>query len=290
MGSPQLKPGTCRPPRLTKLARLGAAATGGLALPAAEPTPSQLYAPRGVYFDDTCLVAADSGNHRVLIWHGLPATDGRPADVVLGQPDPFTEGPRAAGRGPENGFHLPTGVAVFEGRLFLADAWHHRILVWNRLPSRSDTPPDLALGQGDLSSIEPNRGGAISEAGMYWPYGMAWIGGWLWVADTGNRRVLGWRGLPESDRPADLVLGQPSATDGSENRGGPVAADSFRWPHAFAGTPELLLVADAGNHRLLGWRPAPAGDRRADLVLGQEDFTSAAEFPYRPQSAGRLRF
>nr|HMQ55133.1 hypothetical protein [Anaerolineae bacterium] len=61
---------------------LGAYSPGGLALPAAAPTPDQLYAPRGVFMADNRLVVADTGNHRLLIWHQFPHSDRQPADVV----------------------------------------------------------------------------------------------------------------------------------------------------------------------------------------------------------------
>ncbi len=269
---------------------LGAYSAGGLALPAAAPTPAQLYAPRGVYLDDQLLVAADSGNHRVLIWHGVPEHDGQPADVVLGQPDFFSEGPAAAGRGPGNGLYLPTGVLVLDGRLYVADAWHHRVLVWEQVPTASDTPPDYALGQPSLTAVEPNRGGAVDALSLYWPYGIGWVAGWFYITDTGNRRVLGWRGAPEPGRAPDLVLGQPDPASNDENRGGPVAGNSFRWPHAVAGDGATLYVADAGNHRVLGWTPTPLADRPAELVLGQPDMLIAEELPHRPQGPARLRF
>lgn len=269
---------------------IGAPSPGGLALPAAEPTPSQLYAPRGVYLDEQYLVAVDSGNHRVLIWHGPPGHDHRPADVVLGQPGFFSEGPRAAGRGPANGLHLPTGVLVIQGRLYLADAWHHRVLCWHAMPDRSDTPPDSVIGQDSLCATEPNRGLGVDALGLYWPYGIGWVNGWFYIADTGNRRVLGWRGLPEQGQPAELVLGQPDAHSHAENRDGPPSASSFRWPHAIAGDERTLYVADAGNHRVLGWTPAPTEDRPADLVLGQPDMATAREQPHVPQGPSKLRF
>ena len=240
--------------------------------------------------NDEVLIAADSGNHRILIWHKTPQCDQQPADVVLGQRDFFTEGPNAAGRGAENGLHLPTGVGVFEGRLCVADAWHHRILVWNGIPPASDTPPDFALGQPDLASCEPNRGAGIDAASLYWPYGIAFIAGWFYVADTGNRRVMGWRGFPEPDRPADLILGQSWPHEGGENRGGPADARSFRWPHAIAGTDQVLYVADAGNHRVLGWNPPPDSDRDAGFVLGQQNFTDNNELPFQNPGPAKLRF
>lgn len=271
---------------------VGAPAPGGLALPAAQPTMAWVYSPRGVYLDDERLIVADSGNHRVLIWHEVPTTDEQPADVVLGQPDGSTEGPAAGGRGPERGMHLPTGVLVHEGRLIVADAWHHRILIWNEVPTSSDVAPDLILGQTDASSVATNRGGDCSATSMYWPFGINIIDGTFYVADTGNRRILGWAGgVPESpDVPADLVLGQPDATQRDENRGDQVGPASFRWPHDIAGTADRLLIADAGNHRILGWSPRPQADCDADLVIGQPDFVTAFESQYAKQSGDRLRF
>jgi len=270
---------------------LGAPAPGGLALPSANPTMAWMYSPRGVFLGADHLVVADSGNHRVLIWHGAPERDEQPADVVLGQPDGTSEGRAAGGRGPERGMNLPTGVLVHEGRLIVADAWHHRILIWHEVPKANDQAPDLVLGQCAPDLVEPNRGGQCSASTLYWPFGIAVCGGRFWVADTGNRRVLGWDGgLPETDRPADLVLGQPHPGHREENRGRGVGADSFRWPHGVAGTDELLLVADAGNHRVLGWQPHPEQDAGAGLLLGQSDMDTANEWPYGPQSGDRFRF
>lgn len=270
--------------------RLGAASLGGLALPAASPTRSQMYAPRGVFLNEDWLVVADSGNHRILLWHGLPSEDGQPADVVLCQPDFFTEGPKANGRGSANGLHLPTGVAIHNGRLIVADPWHHRILVWNEVPTVSDTPPAYALGQPDLESVEPNQGTDVRADTFYWPYSFGFAGEWFYVADTGNRRVLGWREFPSPGQRPQVILGQPDEHSRGENRDGPVSARSFRWPHAIAGNSDVLYVSDAGNHRVLGWNGLPDTDRDADLVLGQTNFTTSAEWPYTAQGPVALRF
>lgn len=270
---------------------LGAPAPGGLALPPATPTMAWLYSPRGVFLGPEHLVVADSGNHRVLLWHGIPTVDEQPADVVLGQPDGATEGRAAGGRGPERGMNLPTGVLVHDGRLVVADAWHHRILIWDTVPRHSDVAPDVVLGQRDASSVEPNGGAGCWAGSFYWPFGIAVIGDAFWVADTGNRRVLGWRnGIPGPGEPADVVLGQPSAAHREENRGGSAGPASFRWPHDIAGHDDLLLIADAGNHRILGWSPPPDGDRPADVLIGQPDFGSSQEWPYGPHTGDRFRF
>jgi hypothetical protein len=272
------------------LVRCGAASPFGLALPSAQPTASQLYAPRGVWFDDDMLIAADSGNHRVLIWFGIPTEDGRDADVVLGQPDFTTEGAAANGRSYANGMHLPTAVLVVDGRLLVADAWHHRVLVWNQVPRTSNTPPDYAIGQRTLDSVAPNAGAEISASTLYWPYGIGMAGGHFWIADTGNRRVLGWPHIPDAGEPATVVLGQTNDVSGEENGGADVTASTFRWPHAIAGDADTMFVADAGNHRIVGYTPSPTAHRPADLLLGQSSFSQNVEIPHRAQGAHRLRF
>ena len=268
---------------------LGAPAPGGLALPSATPAADTLYAPRGVWHDDERLVVADSGNHRVLVWHRLPERDHAPADTVLGQSDMASEGPRL--------LHLPTGVAMIDGRLVVADAWHHRLLAWNGLPGDDGRLPDRVIGQLDLRETAPNRGSAEARRdGFYWPYGFGVAGGRFLVADTGNRRLVGWWSFEHAlaDEPPRFLVGQDDWHRRGENRDGPVAPTSFRWPHAIASTPDGrgLLVADAGNHRVLGWRDvADACDgAEPDLVLGQDDLVSAREWPYGPQGPAVHRF
>jgi len=269
---------------------MGAEAAGGLTLPAAMPTASQMYAPRAVWLDDDYLIAADTGNHRILIWNGAAELRSHSdADIVLGQPDFNTEGAQADGRGPERGMRLPTGVIVHDGRLIVADAWNHRILIWNQVPTVSNTAPDVILGQADPTHVDENRGGKCSGRSFYWPFGIAMVGGTFYVADTGNRRVLAWDGIPGPDDEPSFVLGQPSPEVRDENRG-ELGPSSFRWPHDIAGTNDVLHIADAGNHRILGWLPSPGKDRDADTVLGQTDFVSGAEFPYAPQTETSLRF
>ena len=272
---------------------LGAKSPFGISLPDAKPSASQLYAPRGVFFNDDYLVAADSGNHRVMIWKGIPENDQTPADIVLGQPDFETEGAKANGKSIEKGFHLPTGVKIIEGKLFVADSWNHRILVWNSIPTENFQKPDYVIGQKNLSEVTENRGqGKCSAETLYWCYGFNYINGIFYIADTGNRRVLGFHGIPEQNQPADFVIGQDDFETNLENRGLDQKSDakSFRWVHDISGNEEMIFAADAGNHRVLGWNGTLESDRNADIVLGQENFEKNSEFPYIKQGASRLRF
>lgn len=273
------------------LLELGEESPGGLRLPDAKPSRRALYAPRGVAFlPGGGLAVADTGNHRVLIWKEAPAEERAPADVVLGQVDFNSEGPQSDGLGAAAGLHLPCGVLFADGRLFVCDAWNHRVLIWNGVPSKSGAAPDAVLGQDSAEGTLKNRGGAIGPSGFDCPYGIAIVEGDLFLADTQNRRVLAWDGIPDGDRPAARVIGQDDFTTGDENRGSGPGPDTFRWPHAIAGLDGELLIADAGNHRLLGWSAGKDRSGPANLLVGQAEFDTAFEMPHTPQGPARLRF
>ena len=102
--------------------------------------------------------------------------------------------------------------------------------------------------------------------------------------------MLVWNSLPESDCPADTLIGQPTEWDLDENRGGPGAANSLRWPHGFAGHDGRLYVADTGNDRVLRWESHPDADIACEAVIGQKNFDTAYELPYDVLGPNRLRF
>lgn len=269
---------------------VGAPSSGGLALPDAHPTAVAMYGPRGVYLDERYLIVADTGNHRVLIWQGVPRADQQPADVVLGQESFQAEGPNARGADVARGLHMPTAVGVVAGNLVVADSWNHRLVFYDGVPRENFARPAGVIGQADLLATERNRGGERDGRGLYWPYGFLADGERFFVFDTGNRRVLGWNRMPWAGESADFVLGQADFGGGEENRGAAVSARGLRWPHAGAVFAGRLWVADAGNHRVLGWRREVDGDEPAEMVLGQPDFTSNAEFVLARQSERTLRF
>jgi hypothetical protein len=239
---------------------------GGAAMPGAgvEPLAVQagtLFGPRGAALAAAGgpLAVCDTGHHRLLLWRSVPERDQAPADLVVGQPD-FTSEGRNGGRQPGPAtLNVPSGVAIEGDVLAVADAWNHRVLIWHRLPARSNAPADVVLGQASFDSAEANRGRAAAGADtLHWCYGVTLAGGRLVVADTGNRRVLIWHRPPtESGQPADLVLGQRDFTCRDENAGGTAGPLGMRWPHAAAAAGGGLQVADAGNHRILVWHAWP---------------------------------
>ncbi len=138
----------------------------------------------GVTSDGTRMVVADPGNHRVLIWNTIPATTGQPADIVLGQPDfaSVTAGTGAAR------MSTPTGVAIIDGALLVADAGNDRVLVFDPLPTASGAAAAQVLGQSSTATAVLDQ--TPSDRTMNEPTDLAFDGRHLFVADRTNRRVL----------------------------------------------------------------------------------------------------
>ena len=81
-------------------------------------------------------------------------------------------------------------------------------------------------------------------------------GNQLFVADTGNNRVLIWNGFPTANHePADGVLGQADLTHTAANRGTGTDADTLAGPRGVQVYDGMLLVADTNNARELIYKP-----------------------------------
>jgi hypothetical protein len=240
------------------------------------PSARTLFGPRGAALaaNGGPLVVSDTGHHRLMIWNTPPRSDDAPADLLIGQPHFRVEGRNSNAEPGAGTLNVPSGVAIEDGILAVADAWNHRVLLWHGIPDRSNQPADVVVGQLEFSSVLPNRGSDTPKADtLNWCYGVALHAGRLYVADTGNRRVLVWNEIPKRNGcAADLVLGQPDFVTRDEG-GSSEPAAGLRWPHGFCFSGTMLCVADAGTSRVMVWRELPHTDGEpCSFVLGQSNF------------------
>ena len=272
-------------------AMVGALRTPPIATGGVRPDPASCFGPRGA-----CLLGAggpllvcDTGHHRILGWSKIPSDEMAPADWVLGQPDFNCEGRNAKGAVTAGSFNVPTGICKAGDGFAVADAWNHRVLIWNEVPTSNNTAADIVLGQQDFQTGEVNRGEKKTAADRFhWPYGVAFHEGMLFVADSGNRRVLIWQNDPSTHgQAADLVLGQEGFGCRDENAGGEPSAMSMRWPHSTTVCNGNLCVADAGNNRVMVWAGIPEKSGvPCTAVLGQSstDLVDHNQSLYWPRS------
>ncbi len=100
--------------------------------------------PVGVAVDNSVsppnVYIADTGNNRVLAFqYATQLTAGATADLILGQPDRFTNLPEGPGTSSlSTGLNAPTGMAVDAGgNLYVADSGNNRHSALSRSRLRS---------------------------------------------------------------------------------------------------------------------------------------------------------
>lgn len=247
------------------------------------PQPLQFGQVSHVTTDGTRLFVVDQGNHRVLIWNQIPKQGPSPPDVVLGQPD-FTTGlPNNNASTPTAAtLFSPTKVAVAGGKLAVVDRSNNRVMVWNSIPTQNGTPASACIGQISCSA----RTAGESAVRLHSPSGVSLsAAGQLYVADEGNSRVLWFPTGATTGTSAIGVIGQSGYMGGKGPNAGGQSAATLSAPGQVLVTANQLLIADTGNHRVLLWRTWPAAQGKgADVVIGQDDFSSS----YTRASRSRL--
>ena len=127
-----------------------------------------------------------------------------------------------------------------------------------------------------MTSNSTNSGASVSATNAYTPVSTYSDGTKLYVADTGNNRILIWNTMPTTNGATpSIALGQPNMTSNAvgttaTNMGGPssVYSDGTR-----------LFAVDNGNVRVLIWNTIPtSATTPANVVLGQPNMTSNTFF------------
>ena len=246
------------------------------------PTASSLRAPLGVWIQNGKLFVADSQNYRVLIWNSIPTSNNQPADLVLGQPNFTTaNGPAGQATNPTtaaNQLYDPGSVTSDGTRLYVADTGFNRVLIWNSIPTSMDQPADVVVGQPGMTTSVPNwdttfcpvsgstANGTPCNGTLNAPNFALSDGTRLFIADTGNDRVLIFNNIPtQNGASADVVLGQPDfTTDVITNQTISLAStaidntagvDTIPSPTSLAFDGTNLYVSDPFNLRVLVFTP-----------------------------------
>ncbi len=182
-------------------------------------TASSVRNPTGIATDGTVLAVADTDNNRVLLWLKLPTVNGQPADVVLGQAN-FTS--NAALSPTQTSLRAPSGVWIFGGKLYVADTFDNRVLIYNQIPTKNNAPADLVLGQTSFTSfVQPDltkNSGIANAVNMQTPVSVTTDGTRLFVADLAENRVMVWNKIPTTNgAPCDYVIGQKDLVTAQTN-------------------------------------------------------------------------
>jgi uncharacterized protein (TIGR03437 family) len=259
-----------------------------------EPDATTLSLPSGGAFDAAGnLWVADTGNNRVLSYPANPTLIYTSASVVVGQSDfPFNAPNLIEGREVWIYAGTPGGGIVVDKsssppHLYIADTYNNRILgfrdaraVGADARSILTQKADLVIGQpaNDLfrSVINyPNGDPDLpTRTGLYRPVGLAIDdSGNLWVADSGNGRVLRFPApfAQQGSQSADMVVGQSSFTNKDQS----ATAQTMNTPYGVALFPDgRMAVSDVAYNRVLLFAKPLATGAAASSVVGQQTFAS----------------
>jgi hypothetical protein len=231
---------------------------------------STLYSPQSATSDGKILVVADSSNNRVLLWNSIPTQNRQPADIVLGQPSTTTSDSNPTG--PTLGLNYPSSVYIGGGRLYVADTYNNRVLIWKSIPTQNQQQADLVLGQSDLTGSAYNHKNADPDATtLAEPRGVYADESHIFVSDTDTNRVLIWNTLdPANGQAADVVIGASNFTSYGKIYGA-YSAQVFRGK---------LYLPDSGSNRILVWNSIPTQNGLpAAAALGQPNLQSSIPNP-----------
>jgi len=231
--------------------------------------------------DGSKMIVADENNHRVLIWNSIPSSNGRAADVVLGQPDFISSTPGLSQRQ----FNRPNRVLVSaDGRLLIVDQANNRVLIFNQIPQTNFDSADVVIGQADFNSGLPNTGANRLNT----PTGISISPtGKLYVSEAGgtssanypqfNNRILVFDSIPQTNnQSARLVLGNSSLSGPSLYADNPntlpreTGSALFNSPRGtdFSSSGKMA-IADERSHRALVYLQPPVSNQAAaQVVLG----------------------
>lgn len=229
-------------------------------------TRSGLWEPQGIAFDPSGdLWVADSTNNRILEFEP-PFHTGINASLVLGQSSFLT---RAAGTSASSLAH-PEGLAFnASGDLLVADSGNNRVLEFTP-PFSTGMSASLVLGQSTMTA----SGSGTTASNLSDPSDVA-IGptGAVWVADSGNGRVVEFATPLANGTAATVVLGQANLV--SRGQGLPYGMMD---PVGIAFDPNGdLWVADAsGRNRVTEYLPPLLTGFPPSVVLGQSSFGGSA--------------
>jgi NHL repeat len=195
------------------------------------------------------LYVVDQGNHRIVVFNTLPTATAS-ANFVIGQLDfnginsgnaDFTVG------GNTDFMSSPYDILIYSNRLYVADTGHHRILVFNTIPSSSNARPTFVIGHVGTSQILANQGGSISAMGLNFPASMAAQNDKLAVADQVNNRILFYN-LPITGHgvSAQQILGQTGMGTGTSG----TTQTTFSLVKGLIFDNGYIWASDGGNNRV----------------------------------------
>ncbi|HTW68166.1 MAG TPA: IPT/TIG domain-containing protein [Bryobacteraceae bacterium] len=211
----------------------------------------QFRGPEGVWIQGSRLFVADTQNHRVMIWNSIPTANDQPADLVLGEPNFTTSVPATTSDLPPTASNLfsPVSVTSDGQHVFVTDLGHHRVLIWNSIPTQNGQAADVVVGQPNMTTEGDNN------------YGGTCV--------TNGTDSDGYPTFPSGCQTFCASVG----TDSDNNPTYPIRCGyTLSYPRFALSDGQRLFIADGGNDRIMVYNTIPTTNgAKSSRELGQPD-------------------
>ena len=206
-------------------------------------------------------------------------------DLILGngRPSTYNNTPITTGKTLDSASSVVVSPA--SGKVFVADTDRNRILRFRDVASLTNSAePEEVFGQVRFDQAAPSDGalGLNKPTGIFLDrYGR------LWVADSGNNRVVMYQDASSRIYPisADRTFGRANSGPGMLSTAGPYTPSpsptSMHSPSSvWVDYSDRLWVSDSGNARILRFDniSMKVSGAAANGVLGKTDFTTPAPY------------
>ena len=236
------------------------------------------------------LVIVSMDENRALIYNSIPSTNGKAADVVLGQTN-FSANVNQE-TNTSTSFNSPKAVSIsaFSEKLAIATSGT-RILIWNTFPATNNAPAENVLGYADLTAqfatiFSNQKADGFTACMIRQCYGISWTErGNLFVADGSRYSIVEFNGGDNYlHSPSSVSLGSATSNSITLNWSGG-AGDSYYIFYRYGTTPpvsatdplaanSLAPIITAGNSITI--EDLPCGTDFSFAVIAQKGFNQFA--------------
>ena len=221
-------------------------------------TGNPICEPSGVAFDPSGNLWVGDGQNASIQEFQAPFSSGEASSVLLGG-FYLNHSPNATAFG-------PAGLAFdSSGDLWVADPGHNRVLEFTP-PFTTRGAASLVIGQADFSSNSNSNNQSMLNEPNQMTFDQS---GNLWVADSGDNRVLEFKAPFSNGESASVSIGQPNLLSTAGN----TTESTLSNPESLAfDSHGNLWVADSDNNRVVEFVPPFTTGMNATVVIGQTEY------------------
>ena len=231
------------------------------------------------------LYVADSGNNRILGFDLGKLENGLSADLVIGK-ESFDRCIQNKAISSGDLFN-PRAFKIYDGRLFVSDSGHNRILIWNDMPEANGKSADIIIGTTAVTGVDTFKlrynGSTVNRYRLNNPGQLDYTdSGILFVADSGNNRVLAYKTPFLSSMEPSFVIGQFNFDTREPVTAGPLNQFiGFNYPNGVLVSQNKLMISDQNNFRIFIWDDLEliqGSNKKDPRVLIQSDLYKYSDF------------